>query len=195
MNVAVNHPNSYRNKIHPKKFALWTACISISMMFAAFSSAYIVRMAQGNWLEFPLPNWFYVSTATIILSSLTLHGSYWAFKKMKTGLYRALMLMSFVLGCLFIYFQYLGYHEMTAMGAHLTANPSSSFIFVISWVHIAHLVGGLGVLIVAMLHAFMLEHKVTPARKLRFELTYTYWHFVDILWIYLLLFFILQQQS
>ncbi|MEL6944023.1 MAG: cytochrome c oxidase subunit 3, partial [Bacteroidota bacterium] len=67
-----------------------------------------------------------------------------------------------------------------------------SFVYVISGVHAAHIIGGLAVLTIAMIHAFMLPHKVTKARKLRFDLTLIYWHFVDILWIYLIVFFTLQ---
>lgn len=65
-----------RSKIHPKKFALGVACASILMMFAAFTSAYIVRQAAGNWLEFRLPDIFYINTLVILLSSATVHGSY-----------------------------------------------------------------------------------------------------------------------
>ena len=191
MKVAVQE-NRFRNKIHPRKFALWAACASISMMFAAFTSAYIVRQAAGNWLEFIMPDMFYYSTAVIILSSITLHGSYFAFKKMNTVLYRGLLVVSFLLGLLFVAMQYWGWQALTEMGIGLTTNPSGSFVYVLSGVHALHVIGGIGVLLVALIHAFMLPHKVTPARKLRFEMSYTYWHFVDILWIYLLLFFVLQ---
>jgi len=191
MSVAVNE-NRFRSKIHPRKFALWAACASISMMFAAFTSAYIVRQAAGNWLEFRMPDMFYYSTAVIILSSITLHGSYFAFKKMNTFLYRGLLVVSFVLGLMFVAMQYWGWQALDEIGVGLTTNPSGSFVYVLSGVHALHVIGGIGVLLVALIHAFMLPHKVTPARKLRFEMSYTYWHFVDILWIYLLLFFVLQ---
>lgn len=185
--------NTYRNKIHPKKFALWTACVSMMMMFAGFTSAVIIRRAAGNWLEFPLPDMFFYSTAVIVLSSITLHISYWAFKRMNTGLYRGMLVVSFLLGLLFVALQYMGWQAMGQMGVNIDTNPSGSFVYVISGVHAAHVLAGVGVLTVALLHAFSLPHKVTPARTLRFELTYTFWHFVDLLWIYLLVFFIMQQ--
>lgn len=181
-----------RNKLHPKKFALLVACASIMMMFAAFTSAYIVRQAAGNWLEFQLPNLFYVSTAVIVLSSVVLHLSYLNFKRGNTRLYRLFLVIAFILGAAFIALQYQGWLALTAMGVGLTTNPSGSFVYVISGVHAAHIIGGLAVFIVAMVHAFALKHKVTPVRKLRFELTLIYWHFVDFLWIYLLTFLILQ---
>lgn len=185
--------NGYRrNKIHPKKFALWVGCASIMMMFAAFTSAYIVRQAAGNWLEFRLPDIFFVSTAIILLSSLTLHGSYLAFKRGNSALYRGLLAGTLILGLAFLVLQYQGWQAMTAIGVELTTNPSGSFVYVISGVHAAHILGGIAALSVALLHAFGLPFKVTKGRKLRFELTLTYWHFVDFLWVYLLLFFTLQ---
>lgn len=182
-----------RSNIHPKKFALWAACASIMMMFAAFTSAYIVRQAAGNWLEFRLPDIFYFNTVVILLSSLALHGSYLAFKRGHTPAYRILLVVAFILGLAFLVLQYQGWQALAAIGVELTTNPSGSFVYVISGVHAAHILGGVAVLALAILHAFVLPHKVVPARKLRFEMTLTYWHFVDFLWLYLLLFFTLAQ--
>ncbi len=181
-----------QNKIHPQKFLLWAGLASIFMMFAAFTSAYIVRQAAGNWLEFRLPDVFFYSTGVIILSSLVLHGSYIAFLKGNATLYKSLMVTAFLLGFAFIILQYQGWEALQQIGVELTGNPAGSFIYVISGVHAAHVLGGIGVLAVALIHAFGLPHKVTPKRKLRFELTLTYWHFVDLLWVYLIVFFVLQ---
>ena len=181
-----------RNKIHSKKFALIIACASIVMMFMAFTSAYIVRRAAGNWLEFRLPNIFFINTAVILLSSVTLQASYYFFKNGKELLYKGLMIVSFLLGILFLILQYQGWLDMQAIGVELTGNPSGSFVYVISGVHAAHILGGLAALTVALVQAFSLRYKVTPRRKLRFELTLIYWHFVDFLWLYLLVFFVTQ---
>ncbi|MDX1941352.1 MAG: cytochrome c oxidase subunit 3 [Saprospiraceae bacterium] len=185
--------SEYRSsKIHPKKFGLWIACASITMMFTAFSSAYMVRQAQGNWLEFNLPNIFFVSTLVIVLSSVTLQGAYLAFKRENEALYKGLLLATFILGVAFLILQYEGWLAMRDIGIELTTNPSGSFIYVISGVHAAHILGGVAALAIALIHAFVLKYRVTSARKLRFELTLTYWHFVDFLWIYLFIFFMLQ---
>jgi len=181
-----------RNKIHPRKFALLVACAGIMMMFAAFTSAYIVRQAAGNWLEFRLPDLFYLNTGVILLSSLSLHSSYLAFKRGNTRAYRLLLAATLVLGLAFLVLQYQGWQALAAIGVELTTNPSGSFVYVISGVHAAHILGGIAALMLALLHAFALPHRVTPARKLRFEMTVIYWHFVDFLWVYLLLFFTLQ---
>ena len=81
---------------------------------------------------------------------------------------------------------------MMEMGVPLKTNPSGDFIYVISAVHAAHVIGGIAALVIAILHAFTLKFKVTPARKLRFELTFIYWHFVGFLWLYLIVFFSIQ---
>lgn len=190
--VANRQEITRRNKIHPKKFALIVACGSLMMMFAAFTSAYIVRQAAGNWLEFRLPNVFFVSTIILLTSSLALHGSYLSFKKGNAQAYRWLMVLSFVLGMGFVVSQYMGWQALVEIGVELTTNPSGSFVYVISGVHVAHVLGGIAALLVALLHAFTLPYKVTPKRKLRFEMTLIYWHFVDLLWVYLLLFFVMQ---
>ncbi len=181
-----------RNRIHPKKFALLVACASILMMFAAFSSAYIVRQAAGNWLEFSMPSLFYVNTLVIVLSSITLHASYISFKRGNANLYKGLLVITLLLGFAFLVLQYQAWQQMVAIGIELTTNPSGSFVYVISGAHAAHILGGVAALLIALIHAFMLKYEVTAGRKLRFELTLIYWHFVDFLWIYILLFFTLQ---
>jgi len=180
--------NTGRNRIHPHKFAMWVGCASLLMMFASLSSAYIVRQAAGNWLEFTLPPVFTFSTLAIVLSSLTLHSSFLAFKKGKEQAYKGLMIATFLLGILFLVLQYEGWQALKESGVPFTLNPSGDFVYVISWVHAAHLLGGLAALSVALIHAFGLPFSVNYKRKIRFELTLTYWHFVDLLWVYLFLF-------
>lgn len=180
--------NTGRNKIHPHKFAVWVGCASILMMFASLTSAYMVRQAAGNWLEFQLPDIFMVSTAIIVLSSVTLHASFVAFKKENEMRYKVLLITTYVLAVAFFIFQYKGWVALANEGVPFTLNPSGDFVYVITWFHAAHVIGGLAALTVALIHAFGLKFKVTPKRKTRFELTLTYWHFVDLLWVYLFIF-------
>lgn len=181
-----------QSKIHPHKLALWIGIGSIIMMFAAFTSAYVVRRASGNWLEFKLPDIFLVNTVVIVLSSVCIQVAFNSFKKGNEKLYRGFLLATFALGLLFVVLQYKGWEELTAMGATFTVNPSSSFIYVISGLHAAHVLGGVAALTVAIAHAYVLPYKPTLRRKQRFELVVHYWHFVDILWVYLMVFFMLQ---
>ena len=184
-----------RNKIHPQKFALLVSCASVVMLFAALTSAYVVRQAAGNWLEFPMPVLFLYSTLTLVVSSFTLHFAYKGFLAGNVKTYKYLLLLTFVLGILFIYLQYKGWMALVALGVELGTNPSGSFLYVLSGLHAAHILGGLAAVFVAILHAFILPFEVSAKRKLRFEMTQIYWHFVDVLWIYLIVFLWLQQQS
>jgi cytochrome c oxidase subunit III len=180
-----------RNKIPSKLFALWVGCAGIGMMFAAFTSAYIVRQGAGNWLEFELPNQFYLSAFTIVASSLVLHFAYWSYKNKWTKAYRIGLVVVFLLGLLFLVLQYSGWLALYDIGVALNTNPSGSFVYVISGVHAAHLLAGLAIILVALIHSLALPHKVTNQRLLRFKLTFTYWHFMGGLWLYLLCFFTL----
>ncbi len=191
MSVAVSE-QATRNRIHPHKFALWIACASITMMFMAWTSAYVVRQAAGNWLEFRLPNIFFINTAILLISSLTLHYSYSSFKRGKEMLYKTFLIASFVLGALFLVLQYVAWMELYDIGVALDGNPAGSFVYVFSGFHGLHILGGLAAIIVAIVHAFALKFKPTAKRKLRFELTLTIWHFLDFLWLYIITFIILQ---
>lgn len=190
MSAAVSQYN--QNKIHHHKLALWVGIATIIMMFGAFTSAYIVRRASGNWYEFKLPDIFFLNTLVILASSATLHWSYRSFINGAEKRYKALLAATLVLGLVFVLLQYQGWKALDAMGATFTVNPSSSFVYVISGLHAAHVLGGVAALVVALAHAFYLPFKPTPRRKLRFELVVQYWHFVDLLWVYLVIFFMLQ---
>jgi len=180
--------NEKRKGINPQKFALWVGMGSIIMMFTGWTSAYIVKHAAGNWLEFGLPNMFYISMGTIVLSSITLHTSYTAYKRQREYLYKGMLVLTFILGLAFIVFQYMGWNQLFAMGVDLKANVAGSFTYLITGAHAVHVLGGIATLVVAMIHAFSLKFRYTEERKNRFELVVQYWHFVGILWIYLLLF-------
>lgn len=180
-----------QSKIHPHKFALWIAMASIMMMFAAFTSAYLVRQAAGNWLEFSLPSIFYTSTILILISSITLQWSYNGFKTTNESAYKLGLVLSLILGLMFVVMQYLGWTALYNIGVDLKGNPSGSFLYVITGVHAAHVIGGIAALLVAILHAFSLKFKPNYIRKIRFELVLYYWHFVGFLWVYLFIFLLI----
>ena len=189
--ITVTKTEYNRSKINPLKLTLWVGIGSIIMMFAAFTSAFVVRRSAGNWYEFELPSLFFLNTFVLILSSVTLHYSYQAFKSGNEKRYKALLITTFILGIAFVLLQYMGWEQMTAIGATFTVNPSSSFVYLISGVHAAHVLGGIAALVTAMIHAFLLPFKPTLRRVQRYELVLQYWHFVDILWVYLVIFFAL----
>lgn len=182
-----------RNKIHPHKFALWAAMASITMMFGAFTSAYIVKQAAGNWLEFSMPKEFYVSTILILFSSYTLHTSFKAFKADNEVKYKSYLIATLVAGLGFVVFQYYGWTALYKIGVDLKGNVSGSFFYLLSGIHALHVLGGIAALIVASLHAYTLKYNVSEQRINRFDLVVNYWHFVDFLWIYLFFFLLISK--
>jgi len=178
-----------RKKIHPHKFTLWVGIGSILMMFAGLTSAYIVKRNQANWLTFDLPMAFWYSTAAIILSSITIFLAEKAFKQREMSRYRKLMTVTVVLGVLFIVLQVLGFQQLWAKGITLQANVSYSFLYVIVGLHAAHVIGGIIALLLQYAKAF--SSKIRNYNSVPVDLMSTYWHFVDILWIYLLIFLLM----
>lgn len=198
-------PNTVSTKrVHPHKFALWLAMGSIAMMFAGLTSAYIVRQSQGNWRMFHLPIVFWISTAVILISSVTVHLGVRAFKQRQMLRYRALITTTLALGLLFGILQSIGfwqlYHvpqETILEGQKLvetirvSGNPSESFLFIITGLHLAHILGGIIALLLVFLMAYRRRVKVYNATGL--EIVAAYWHFVDVLWLYLFIFFLANQ--
>jgi len=154
-----------RNKIHPQKFALLVSCASVVMLFAALTSAYVVRQAAGNWLEFPMPVLFLYSTLTLIISSLTLYFSYKGFLAGNVNSYKYFLLLTFALGVLFIYLQYKGWMALVSMVVELGTNPSCSFLYVLSVLLAAHILGGLAAVFVAILHTFRSEEHTSELQS------------------------------
>lgn len=178
-----------QNKIHPHKFALWIGIGSILMMFAGLTSAYIVKRNQANWASFDIPNYFWVSTVAILLSSVTIYLAGKAFKERLMKKYRVLIAATLALGIIFIFFQVLGFVNLWESGNSLQASVSYSFLYVIVGFHAVHVLGGMVILIVMALKAY--KANTRSYNSVPVELTATYWHFVDLLWIYLLIFLIM----
>ena len=178
-----------KEPIHPLKYNLWVGLASIVMMFAAFSSAFIVKRSQGNWISFELPLIFWYSTGIIILSSITIMLSKKAFENRQMGAYKNWLIATLVLGILFVLMQYIGFTDLWERGITLTRNVAFSFLYVIVGLHALHIVGG----IIAM--CFVLGKSYSKRKKLYtsvpIDLMSTYWHFVDFLWIYLLIFLLM----
>lgn len=172
--------------MHPKKFALWLFIVSVVMLFAALTSAYIVRQAEGDWYLFKLPRMFTLSTVVIILSSLTMHYAYISGKKDNISGLRIGIILTTLLGFAFLLMQFLGWKAMVEMNVYFVGNPSGSFVYVITAVHAAHLVSAVIFLFVMLVLAF--RFRVHSRKILTLEMCATYWHFLGILWIYLFIF-------
>lgn len=174
-------------KIQSQKFALWLGIVSIIMLFASLTSAVLVRRSAGNWEEFRLPAIFWLSTMVIMLSSATMHWAVVSFQKYKYSTYQIAITSTFVLGCLFVLLQYRGWLALQNIGIYINGNPSGSFLYVISMAHAAHVSGGIVVLLFAMIVSFTKSYN--PNRIRNISMAATYWHFVDVLWVYLFIFF------
>jgi cytochrome c oxidase subunit 3 len=177
--------------MHPKKFALWLFIVTVIMIFAALTSAYIVRQADGNWVIFELPDLFLVTTIIILASSGTMHWAYMSVKKDNFESAKLAIAITTVLGIGFLAGQYLAWGELVKDNVHFVGNPSGSFVYVISGLHGLHIVGGVVFLIVVMVSIFRL--KVHSRKYLRVEMCATYWHFLDGLWLYLFIFLLLNR--
>ncbi len=179
-----------QRKIHPHKFTLWVAIASILMMFAGLTSAFIVKSNQAGWQDVSLPKFFWYSTGVILLSSLTVQMALRAFRDREMQRYRLLMAVTFVLGILFVVLQWFGFWELWNQ-QQVTFRQSvgaGQFLYVIFGLHALHVVGGIIALLVMFIKAFF--GKVKLYSSVPVEVVATYWHFVDILWIYLLVFFL-----
>jgi cytochrome c oxidase subunit 3 len=179
-----------KRKIHPHKFTLWVAIGSILMMFAGLTSAYIVKRSQASWLMIEIPVMFWYSTATILASSVTVHLALKALKKREMINYKRLLLVTAVLGVLFIVLQVAGFKQFAAQDIRLIgagSNASYSFLLAISGLHGIHVLGGVVALVVIAIRA--LNSSTRSYSTVPLEIASTYWHFVDALWIYLFIFF------
>lgn len=186
-----NATNAQRKKIHPHKFTLWVAIAGIVMMFAGLTSAYIVKRNQPNWAEFNLPAMFTYSTIVILMSSLSMQMAFRYFKDREMQQYRFYIALTAILGTVFMILQFLGFQQLKAGGLSIDGNVAGSFIYVIAGIHIVHVLGGVIALLVMLGKAFFGTKKLYSSVPL--EVTATYWHFVDILWIYLFVFFLLMR--
>lgn len=169
---------------------LWIALISIIMFFAGLTSAVVVRMSDGNWMNFEMPQMFLYSSIIIFLSSISMHYSLVLAKKDRAEMVKIPSLITLGLGILFIITQILGYRELISEGIYFTGpghNDSASYVYLISAVHLLHLLGGMIALAIVVFHAIKASYN--SKNLLGLQLCSTYWHFLGGLWIYLYVFF------
>jgi cytochrome c oxidase subunit 3 len=171
------------------KNMLYIGIFSILMLFAGLTSAYIVAQADGRWIKFELPFMFWISTGVILISSASMN---WALISVKTNNYKNLklaLLISIVLGMAFCVTQFLGWRELLGAGiffAGKTANPGGSFIYLLSGMHLLHIVSGLIYLFV--IYSKSNKNAYNANNYGGVKNSALYWHFLDALWIYLFVF-------
>jgi cytochrome c oxidase subunit 3 len=173
-----------------KKMMLWFGIISLVMSFAGLTSAFIVSSSREDWLtDFVLPGAFVYSTLIIILSSAMLFTAKQALRKNQTTITTVLLIGTFVLGIAFIYSQIQGFNQIIAAGYNFTgptSNITMSYVYVIAVVHILHVLAGIICLFIVIIN--QLNKKYSNENRLGFDLASNFWHFIDILWVYLFFF-------
>ncbi|NNF01326.1 MAG: hypothetical protein HKN22_01440 [Bacteroidia bacterium] len=167
------------------KVLLWVSMVSMSMLFAGLTSAYVVRQAEGNWDAFNIPMAFLISTIIIVASSGTLHWALKAIRKDDLKTTKTFLIITLGLGFAFVFSQFLGWSELVENGVYFVnkKTPSGSFFYVLTGLHLAHIVGGL--LYLMIISAKSILNKYNSSNYLGIQLCSIYWHFLDVLWLYL----------
>ena len=189
MEMSIKEHNERKGKSY--KMLLWFAMVSMFMMFAGLTSAYVVSASRPDWINnFVLPSAFTISTIVIIASSITFHLAKKAIKNDNRSLATTMLMVTLALGLTFVGTQFYGFSQVIAEGYYFTGAESTvttSFLYIVAVVHLAHLFAGLIVLLVVIYNHF--KQKYNSSQTLGIELGAMFWHFLDILWVYLFLFF------
>jgi cytochrome c oxidase subunit 3 len=169
-----------------QKALLWIGIVSIIMMFAGLTSAYIIRQGEGNWINFELPIEFSISTAILLISSLTMNLTLQAVKQDNTKNAKSTLMLTYILGWAFVFMQFKAWGALVRQGIFLVGNASGSYLYILSGLHLAHIIGG--IIFLSIILVKLNAKKYDAQNYLPIKLCAIYWHFVDILWVYLFLF-------
>jgi cytochrome c oxidase subunit 3 len=184
-NIEITEPRATRS-VNPRKFIVWLFIVSIVMLFASLTSAYIVRQSDGNWLKFRLPDIFRITTGIIILSSVTMQMAYRSAKRDELGRIKIFLSVTMALGLLFLAGQYYSWVQLVSQDVFFAGNPAGSFVYVFTGLHAIHLLSGLIFLMIMLGGSF--SYKVHSKNLVSMEMCATYWHFLGGLWVYLFIF-------
>lgn len=185
---------SPQTKEKARKFLLWIGLVSIAMMFAGLTSGYIVRRQTGTWLKFELPFTFWISTAIILISSLSMNRAVQLIRKNEIKKLPTAVLITFLLGLCFGVFQVISWAILIRNNIYFTGTESSasgSYLYILCALHLCHILGGLIALGVVFVRSLL--KKYSADNHLGIKLCATYWHFLDGLWVYLFIFMLLMR--
>jgi cytochrome c oxidase subunit 3 len=174
------------SSVNPRKFIVWLFIVTIVMLFAALTSAYLVKQGEGNWLRFELPGIFWFTSGIILMSSVSMQLAYWASKKDQITKIRIFLSLTLLLGMAFLYGQYQSWEELVQQDVFFVGNPAGSFIYVLTGLHGFHLISGIIFLLFVLYSAF--KFKIHSKNITWMEMSTTYWHFLGALWLYLFIF-------
>ena len=187
--LEINKEREKKEKAY--KTMLFLGMGSIVMIFAALTSAYVVSKSRPDWLaEFNLPSAFLYSTIIMIVSSVTFHMAKVAIKKNNRNLTSICLALTLFFGIVFIALQFEGFSQIVSEGYYFTgseSNITTSFLYVLVLVHMAHIIGALISLLIVIYNHY--KQRYNSTQSLGIELGAMFWHFLDFLWLYLFLFF------
>ncbi|MFT7330132.1 MAG: cytochrome c oxidase subunit 3 [Roseivirga sp.] len=169
---------------------LWISMVSMTMTFIGLTSAHIISSNREDWVSFELPSSLYISTAFIIMSSITFLVAKKSISKDNRAATSIFLILTLLLGIGFVYYQVQVFYDLQEAGLYLAGKDSvvsASLLIVISFAHIIHVLAGLIVLMVVIYNHF--KKRYNAMETLGLELGGIFWHFVDIIWILLFLFF------
>ena len=179
--------NEKRRKLFSKQFLLWLVLLSITMFFAALTSAYLVKSGDGGFLKFRLPSMFSYTTILVLLSSASMQGAYLCAKRNSLRWLKGLLFLTLLLGLGFLWGQLGGWRQLIIKNIYFIGNPGGSFVYVISGTHAIHLLAGILYLLYILYRTW--RYQVHSENLLGLKMCLTYWHFISLLWLYLYIFF------
>lgn len=192
----------FTHRKDPYLFMLYLGFGGSSLVFILFSALYTIRKGTPGWLSFNIPSIFWISTCLIILSSLALHFANKAFTSDRFTQYKWLLALTLDIGILFIITQIIGWRTLLNEGIALNKSTAGAFLYIISGLHLLHVLGGLIFLCILLVQALKRNtyidsfiYSVNPPNQSRLRLITQYWHFVDILWVLLFVFFLYHQYT
>lgn len=183
-----------KSNLKAKKFLMWLFVISSFMLFAALTSGYIVYTAGSpeRGLKTLLPDVFVYSSILIVISSITMHLAYKSAKLLRFEKQKLFLLLTILLGVAFMALQLMGWRMLINQGIYfVNFNASQSFVYVFTGAHLVHIFAGIIMLIRALVG--IMKNVSQTLNIFRMEVTSIFWHFLDILWIYLYVFLLLNQ--
>lgn len=177
----------------PRKFVMWLFIVSSTIMFGGFTSYYLVFAAsKGKGHGLVLPDAFIYSTIVIFVSSITLMLAGRALKTLKFGTQRLMLWLTVVLAIVFGVIQFVAWGNLVQTGATMVNNNAAiSFIYVVSGLHLLHIIFGVGLIINVLVGSY--KNIPLAQNQYRIEIASIFWHFIDILWIYLYVFLLLNR--
>ena len=172
------------------RIGVWVGIGGIVMLFVALASAYVVRSASANdWQPLLMPKVLWLSTATILISSVTIEQARRSLKALKDGIYGRWLTLTLILGLAFLGSQLIAWRQLVRQGVYIASNPHSSFFYLFTAAHGVHLLGGIIALGYLVLRTTKKRDTVEGELKRigAAEAATIYWHFMDVLWIALFL--------